>query len=43
MKIVTLFWLEVLSVLGSVGNAVHALTATAKWLNEVSSALPLDC
>jgi len=32
-----LFWLEALSILGSVGNAVHALTATTKWLNEVSS------
>ena len=30
-----LFWLEVLSVLGAVSDAVHALTATAKWLNEV--------
>jgi len=32
-----LFWLEVLSVLGTVSNAVHALTATTKWLNGVSS------
>ena len=38
-----LFWLEVLSVLGFVGNAVHALTAAAKWLNEVSSAQLLNC
>ena len=32
-----LFWLEVLSVLGAVGDAVHALIATTKWLNEVCS------
>ena len=30
-----IFWLEVLSVLGAVGDAVYALTATTKWLNEV--------
>ena len=30
-----IFWLEVLSVLGSVGDAVHALVTTVKWLNEV--------
>ena len=30
-----LFWLEVLSVLGTVGNAAHALDATIKWLNKV--------
>ena len=30
-----LFWLEVLSVLGVVGDAVHALNATIKWLTEV--------
>ena len=30
-----LFWLEVLSVLGTVGTAVHALGVTIKWLNEV--------
>ena len=30
-----LFWLEVLSILGAVGDAVYALTATVKWLNEV--------
>ena len=30
-----LFWLEVLSVLGVVGEAVHALNATVKWLTEV--------
>jgi len=32
-----LFWLEVLSVLGAVGDAVHALDATVKWLDEVCS------
>ncbi|KAF9784631.1 hypothetical protein BJ322DRAFT_1195634, partial [Thelephora terrestris] len=30
-----LFWLEVLSVLGVLGDAARALTATLKWLNEV--------
>ena len=30
-----LFWLEVLSVLGAVGEAVHALKGTVKWLDEV--------
>ena len=30
-----IFWLEVLSVLGAVGDAAHALMATTKWLNEV--------
>ena len=30
-----LFWLEVLSVLGTVGDAARALEATAKWLTEV--------
>jgi len=30
-----LFWLEVLSILGAVGNAVHALNVTVKWLTEV--------
>ena len=30
------FWLEVLSALGAVGDAARALTATLKWLNEVS-------
>ena len=29
------FWLEVLSILGAVGDAVHALIAAEKWLNEV--------
>ena len=32
-----LSWLEVLSVLGAVGDAVHGLKVTIKWLNEVSS------
>ena len=32
-----LFWLEVLSVLGAVGDGVHALIKTMKWLNEVGS------
>ena len=31
------FWLEVLSVLGAMGDAACALTATLKWLNQVSS------
>ncbi|KAF9785412.1 hypothetical protein BJ322DRAFT_1108847 [Thelephora terrestris] len=30
-----LFWLEVLSVLGVLGDAARALTATLKWLNEI--------
>ena len=30
-----ILWLEVLSVLGAVGNAARALTATIQWLNEV--------
>ena len=30
-----LLWLEVLSVLGVVGDAARALTVTSKWLNEV--------
>ena len=30
-----LFWLEVLSVLGAVGDAARALIKTTKWLNEV--------
>jgi len=30
-----LSWLEVLSVLGALGDAVHALIATTQWLNEV--------
>ena len=32
-----LFWLEVLSILGAMGDAAHALIATTKWLNEVRS------
>ena len=32
-----LFWLEVLSVLGVMGDAACALNATIKWLNEVRS------
>ena len=32
-----LFWLEVLSVLGAMGDAAHALDATVKWLNKVCS------
>ena len=31
------FWLEVLSVLGVMGDAAHALISTRKWLNEVCS------
>ena len=31
-----IFWLEAMSVLGAVGDAARALTATLKWLNEVS-------
>ena len=30
-----IFWLEVLSIVGAVGEAVHALTTTVNWLNEV--------
>ena len=30
-----LFWLEVLSVLGAVGDAIHALDAIIKWFTEV--------
>ena len=37
-----LFWLEVLSVLGAVGDAAHALNAAIKWLTEVCSNLRLD-
>ena len=32
-----IFWLEILSVLGTVREAVHALIETTKWLNEVCS------
>ena len=38
-----LFWLEVLSVLGTVGDAVHALNATIKWLSEVCLNQKFDC
>jgi len=31
------FWLEVLSILGSMGDAARALIATTKWLDEVCS------
>ena len=37
-----LFWLEVLSVLGVVGDATRALNATMRWLNEVRSNIRLD-
>ena len=30
-----ILWLEVLSVLGTMGSAVHALNVTIKWLNQV--------
>ena len=30
-----IFWLEVLSVIGAVGDAVQAMIVTKKWLNEV--------
>jgi len=32
-----IFWLEVMSILGVMGDAVHALIATTKWLSEVCS------
>ena len=31
------FWLEVLSILGAVGDSAHALIVTIKWLNKVCS------
>ena len=34
-----IFWLEVMSVLGAVGDAACALTATLKWLDEVRTDL----
>ncbi|KAF9784597.1 hypothetical protein BJ322DRAFT_1195506 [Thelephora terrestris] len=37
-----LFWLEVLSVLGVVGDAARALTATLKWLNEPQIKVSVD-
>ena len=36
------FWLEVLSVLGAVGEAARALNMTIKWLNEVCPDRQLD-
>ena len=30
-----LFWLEVLSVLGAMGDAAHALNMTVEWLTKV--------
>ena len=36
-------WLEVLSVLGAVGDAARALTAASRWLNEVCSGRRLNC
>ena len=36
-----IFWLEVLSILGAVGEAARALTTTIKWLNEVCLELHL--
>ena len=36
------FWLEVMSVLCAVGDAVRALTATLKWLNQVGTDLELQ-
>ena len=35
LEVKFLFWLEVLSILGAMGNAARALNATVKWLNEV--------
>jgi len=37
------FWLEVLSVLGAVGEAARALIATTKWLKEVRSGRCFGC
>ena len=37
------FWLEVLSVVGAVGDAARALSATVKWLNKVCLERQLDC
>ena len=34
-----IFWLEVLSILGCVGDAARALAAALKWLNEVGPSL----
>ena len=38
-----LAWLEVLSVLGVVGDAAYALIAATKWLNKVCLECQLDC
>ena len=38
-----IFWLEVLSVLGAMGDAARALIAITKWLNEVCPECQLDC
>jgi len=38
-----LFWLEVLSVLGAVGVAAHALSTAIKWMNDVRIDLLLGC
>ena len=37
-----LFWLEVLSVLGVVGDAAHALNATTEWLTKVCQNFQFD-
>ena len=37
------FWLEVLSVLGAMGDAVRALNATTKWLDKVCSRWRVYC
>ena len=37
-----LFWLEVLSVLGVVGDAAHALNTAAEWLTEVCTDLRVN-
>ena len=36
-----LFWLEVLSILGAMSDAVHALNTTVRWLTEVCSIVSL--
>ena len=38
-----LFWLEVMSILGAVGDAARALNATGKWLREVCPDQQLVC
>ena len=37
-----LFWLEVLSILGTARDAVRALSTTKEWLNEVCRVFPFD-